>query len=203
MTIAAYIRVSTEQQRDEGSHENQRERIEQWAEREGYEDVDYYEDIAISGRDDDRPEFNELMDSFEDYEAVVVRELSRFGRSPEKNVQQIIEIADAGVDFISIKEEIDTTTANGRLVLRMFSAINGWFAEQRSEQATAAARRRKERGLPVGRPTKLNDSQMEDVHEWREMGHSYAAIAALVGEVHGVDISRETIRRYCKEGEES
>ena len=53
MRVAGYIRVSTEQQRDEGSHHNQRERLESWADREGH-DIDIYQDIAISGQSDDR-----------------------------------------------------------------------------------------------------------------------------------------------------
>ena len=197
--IAAYIRVSTEKQREDGSHERQREEIETWAERKGHDDVEFYQDIAISGRDDSRPEFNELMDCYEEYDAIVVRELSRFGRSPEKNVSQIIEISESGVDFISLKEDIDTTSANGRLFLRMMSAFNGWFAEQRREQAIAAAQRRKEQGKPVGRPKKLDEDQLAEVEDLREKGVSYSAIARIMEDKPSgpEEISRETIRRYC------
>jgi len=199
--LAAYIRVSTEKQKAEGSHENQREQIAEWATRQDYDGVDFYEDIAISGRDDSRPEFNELMNCYEEYEAIVVRELSRFGRSPEKNVQQIIDISDSGVDFISLKEDIDTTSANGRLFLRMMSAFNGWFAEQRKEQAIAAAQRRKENGEPVGRPKKLNGDLRDEAFDLRRKGVSYQAIAHVVeADPDGPDeISRETIRRYCND----
>lgn len=199
--IAAYIRVSTRQQKKEGSHENQRETISDWAAREGYDDIDFYQDIAISGRDDSRPEFNELMDGYEKYDAVVVRELSRFGRSPEKNVQQVIDITESGTDFISLKEDIDTTTANGRLFLRILSAFNGWFAEQRREQAIAAAERRRENGEPLGRPKKLTDELREEAFDLRRKGVSYEAIARVMeGDPDGPDsISGETIRRYCEQ----
>jgi len=143
------------------------------------------------------------MDCYDDYDVIVVRELSRFGRSPEKNVSQIIEITDAGVDFISLKEDLDTTTANGRLFLRILSAFNGWFAEQRKEEAIAAAQRRAENGKPVGRPKKLNDELREEAFELRRKGVSYQAIAHVIGgNPDGPDsISRETIRRYCKEND--
>jgi len=94
MTVAAYVRVSTEQQKAEGSHENQRERIQQWAAREGYDEIEWFEDIAISGQSDDRPAYQRLMDSYEAYDAVVVRELSRFGRDPLTVLQDIEEIVD-------------------------------------------------------------------------------------------------------------
>lgn len=198
---AAYIRVSTRKQKEEGSHENQRETIQEWVDRHDYEDVDFYEDIAISGRDDSRPEFNTLMDHYQNYDAIIVRELSRFGRSPESNVQQIIDITESGTDFISLKEDIDTTTANGRLFLRIVSAFNGWFAEQRREAALAAAERRRENGEPLGRPKKLDEDLREDVYELREAGVSYSAIARVMeSKPDGPDeISRETIRRYCDE----
>lgn len=201
--IAAYIRVSTQKQKDDNSHVRQRERIQNWADREGYEDIDWYEDIAISGRDDDRPEFQDLMDSYENYDAIVVRELSRFGRSPEKNVTQIMTITESDVDFISLKEDLDTTTANGRLFLRILSAFNGWFAEQRREVALAAAERRRENGEPLGRPKKLDPEQIEEVQELHDYGVSYSAIGRIMEDKpNGPDsISRETIRRYCKEVE--
>jgi len=49
MTAAAYIRVSTEQQKADGSHHNQRERIETWADRHDY-DLEVFQDIAVSGQ---------------------------------------------------------------------------------------------------------------------------------------------------------
>lgn len=201
--IAAYIRVSTRDQKEKGSHDNQREHILEWADIQGHDSVDIYEDIAISGRDDSRPEFNDLMNCYEDYDAIVVRELSRFGRSPEQNVQQIIEITESGVDFISLKEDLDTTSANGRLFLRILSAFNGWFAEQRREQAIAAAQRRRENGEPLGRPKKLDEDLRSEAFDLRRRGVSYTAIARVMeSKPNGPDeISRETIRRYCDEAD--
>jgi len=201
--IAAYVRVSTEQQKADGRHHRQREQIEEWADRQGHESVDFYEDIAISGRDDSRPEFNELLDCYQQYDAVVVRELSRFGRSPEANVSQILEITEDGTDFISLKEEFDTSSANGRLFLRILSAFNGWFAEQRREMALAEAQRRRENDEPLGRPKKLTDGQIDEATGLREKGVSYSAIARIMEDnPDGPEsISRETIRRYCTDAQ--
>lgn len=197
--IAAYIRVSTEQQREEGSHHNQRQRIEQWADREGYDNIDFYEDIAISGQADERDAYEDLMDHFEQYDAVVVRELSRFGRDPLTVMQDVEEIIESDTDFISITENFDTSTAMGRAFLRILSVINGMYADLRREQAIRAAERRKEQGKPVGRPTKLSEAEKDRVFDLRRKGVSYQAIANIVeGWSDGPDeISRETIRRYC------
>jgi len=203
-TVGAYIRVSTEKQKEEESHKRQRKRIGDWAEENGYGDgVEYYQDIAISGQSDNRDDYERLMTSYENHDYIVVRELSRFGRDPVKVLTDVEEIMESDVEFVSVTEPmLDSTSAHGKLMLRQIAAINGFMSDIRSEQAKRMAERRKEKGLPVGRPRKLDPNEMEDVYEWREMGHSYASVAALVEQVHGVEISRQTIRRYIKEYEE-
>jgi len=91
LKLAGYVRVSTEQQRDEGSHERQRERLKDWADREGHA-IDIYEDIAISGQSDEREAHAELMNCLDEYDAVVVRELSRWGRSLQKTLNDIDQL---------------------------------------------------------------------------------------------------------------
>lgn len=204
--IAAYIRVSTEQQKEEESHIKQRERIIDWADQQEYGEVDikFYQDIAISGQADERESYEALMDQYEEHEYVVVRELSRFGRDPVAVLTDIEEIMDSGVEFVSVTEpELDSTSAHGKFMMRMIAAMNGFYADLRREQAIRAAQRRKEKGLPVGRPKKLKSDQRDEVFDLRRKGVSYSAIARVMedkpGEPH--EISRETIRRYCKEAE--
>ena len=201
--IAAYIRVSTEKQKEDGSHENQRERIEEWATRNGYENIDWYEDIAISGQSDDRDSYHDLLDSYGEYEAVVVRELSRFGRNPLTVLQDVEDIVESDTEFVSITEDFDTSSAMGKAFVRMVAVINGMYADLRREQAIKAAERRKEQGKPVGRPRKMDDEQLREVYDLREKGVSYTAIARVIeSKPDGPEeISRETIRRYCDDAD--
>jgi len=204
--VAAYVRVSTRQQKDEGSHERQRERIREWA-REHDHTVDFYEDLAVSGAAENRAGYHELMDAYEEYDAVVVRELSRWGRGPEQAVADILEITGGmdsdGTDFISLKEDgmFDTTSANGRLFLRIMSAMNGYYSEYRREQALEAAERRREQGKQLGRPKKLDAEHRAEARELDDKGVSYSAIARIMEDKASTpdSISRETIRRYCNE----
>lgn len=199
MNVAGYVRVSTEQQRDEGSHENQRQRLREWADREGH-DIDIYEDIAISGQSDERDAHAELMDNLDEYDAVVVRELSRWGRSLQKTLNDIDELDKADVGFISLTERnIDTTTADGRLLLNIKGALDQYWSDIAQERAREVAQRRKEQGLQVGRPKKLNDEQIEQVREWNEMGLGYSSIVPLVEDAYGVEVSKTSIYRYCHE----
>jgi len=204
--IAAYIRVSTQQQKDEGAHENQRESIRSWADRSGYDpdaDIDLYEDIAISGQSDNREQYAELMESYDEYDTVAVRELSRFGRDPLTVLQDVEEIIDSDTDFVSITEDFDTSTAMGKAFVRIVAVINGMYSDLRREQSIRAAERRREEGKPLGRPKKLDDEQLAEVYDLRKKGVSYSDIARIIQtRPDGPDsISRETIRRYCNEAD--
>lgn len=201
--VAAYVRVSTEQQKEEGSHENQREQIEEWVDRHKYDEIDWFEDIAISGQSENREHYQRLMDTFEAYDAVVVRELSRFGRDPLTVLQDVEAIVDSDTEFVSITEDFDTSSAMGKAFVRIVAVINGMYADLRREQAIRAAERRKEKGEPVGRPKKLNDELRAEAFELRRKGVSYSAIARVIeSKPNGPEsISRETIRRYCDDAE--
>jgi len=203
MTVAAYVRVSTEQQKADDSHVNQRERIEQWADRNGYDSIDWFEDIAVSGQSENREHYQRLMDSYQEYDAVVVRELSRFGRDPLTVLQDVEEIVDSDTEFVSITEDFDTSSAMGKAFVRIVAVINGMYADLRREQAVRAAERRRENGEPVGRPKKLNDELRAEAFDLRRKGVSYQAIARVVESKPNApeSISRETIRRYCNEAE--
>jgi DNA invertase Pin-like site-specific DNA recombinase len=203
MECAGYIRVSTEKQRDQGSQETQRQRLRDWADREGH-DLTFYEDIAISGQASSRPEYEEMMDHVLDgqYDAVVVRELSRFGRSLQQVLRDIDKLEENDVEFISITESFDTSSAMGQAMLGMIGVFNQFWADLARERAQENVERRRQQGEPIGRPKKLNEEQLEQVREWREMGLSYGDITTLVEDGFGVSVDKSTIYRYCKEEEE-
>jgi len=196
MHVAGYVRVSTEEQKREGSHENQREHLEAWADRNGHE-ILVFEDIAISGQADERPEYGELMNRAAEFDAVAVRELSRFGRSLQQVLNDIERLDDHDTDFISVSESFDTSSAMGTAMMQMIGVFNEFWANLARERAQENIERRREKGEPIGRPTKLNEEQKAEVREWNEKGLGYAAIATLIEDAYGIEVSRSTIYRYC------
>jgi DNA invertase Pin-like site-specific DNA recombinase len=192
-----YIRVSTEQQKEQNSHIRQREKLREWAENGGYE-LDLVEDIAVSGQEEDREGYQELMDSFQSYDVVVVRELSRLGREATQVLNDMEKIMSSDTDFVSLKEDhIDSTSAEGKLLLRIIASFNQFYADLKREQALEMIQKRKEKGKNVGRKRKLNDTQMEKVREWREANLSYEDISRMVKLEFDKEIDRSTIYRYC------
>jgi len=198
MHVAGYIRVSTEQQKEEGSHENQRDQLQDWADREGH-DITFYEDIAISGQSEERDAYEHLLEEAEQFDAIVVRELSRFGRNLQRMLNDIRDLKERGVDFISLKDNIDMTTAQGKLMMQIIGAFNEFWANIARERANEMVQRRREEGKPIGRPKKLSEDQIEEVRDWHEKGLNYSSIATLIEDAYGVKVSRQTIYRYCNE----
>jgi len=197
MDLAGYIRVSTEQQKQEGSHDNQRQYLQTWADNNDH-DITFYEDIAISGQSKERKAYDEMLGDAEQYDAIVIRELSRAGRDLQRLLRDIDDLKERGVDFISLKEDsIDTTTADGQLFLQIIGAFNEYWANVARERTEEMIQRRKEQGEPVGRPTKLDDEQIEQVQEWHDEGLGYSTIAAVVEKKYDVNVHRSTIKRYC------
>jgi len=202
--VAGYIRVSTEQQQEEGSHERQQDRLESWAEREGH-GLELYRDIAISGQADVRPGFEQMMSDCKagQFDAVAVRELSRFGRSLKAVLQDIEELDEHDVQFISLTENFDSTSAMGTAMLQMIGVFNEFWANLARERAKEMIERKREAGEPIGRPKKLNAEQLAQVREWHEMGLSYDDIATLSEDAFNVEIDRSTIWRYCNDTSKS
>jgi len=204
MDVAGYVRVSTEQQKEDGSHERQREQLREWAGRESYE-LTLFEDIAISGQSDDRPEYDEMIEraTAGEFDGVAVRELSRFGRSLQQVLRDINTLDEHDVEFISITESFDTSSAMGEAMLGMIGVFNQFWADLARERAKREVERRREAGEPLGRPKKLSEEQREQVREWNEMGLGYSSIVPLVEDAYGVKVDRSTIYRYCTETSEA
>ncbi|MGO9018226.1 MAG: recombinase family protein [Syntrophobacteraceae bacterium] len=126
MKAAAYVRVSTSSQIDGESLNTQRSSIQDYCASRGWELAKIYEDAGISGAKDDRPALQNLLSVAKtgEIEAVVVRDLSRFGRSARDLLNNIQTLKDCSVTFISIKEGIDGSGPYGQFMLTILAAIS-------------------------------------------------------------------------------
>ena len=124
-----YIRVSTEEQAKEGFSINaQKEKLKQYAFARGWDIYDFYIDDGVSGKDlEGREQVKRLIKDVESGKInnVLVYKIDRLTRSV-KNLMELIELFDKkDCAFNSVMESIDTSTATGR----MFIKIVGIFAE--------------------------------------------------------------------------
>jgi len=133
LRIAIYTRVSTEDQAKEGySLEVQREYLESFALREGYEVFKVYCDDGISAYSTRRPALQALLADAKAkrFELVLVHKIDRFSRNLKNLLMLIDELSSYGVAFKSATEPFDTTTSAGKL---MFQQL-GSFAEFESNR---------------------------------------------------------------------
>ena len=133
-----YTRVSTEDQAREGfSLPEQRERLEAFCKFKDYEIYDYYEDAGISAKTGNkRPEFDRMFEDVKSgkINAVVALKLDRISRSVRdwENIMTFLEKYNA--DLICANDDINTTTANGKMISRIMISVSQNEIERTSER---------------------------------------------------------------------
>ena len=77
----------------------------------------------LSGKNTDRPELKKMMDYVRKGDTVIVESISRFARNTRDLLVLIEKLTEKGVEFVSRKEAIDTTTPTGKFMLTVFGAV--------------------------------------------------------------------------------
>lgn len=124
-----------------------------------------------------RPELQRALDAAVAGDVFAVWRLDRLGRSVVDLVDQVNGLAARGVEFRSLSESIDTTSAGGRLVFHVFAAVAQFERElivERTRAGLAAARNRGKKG---GRPRLVTPERAQTARELRDQGLTLRAIA--------------------------
>ena len=108
-----YVRVSTVEQNEARQLESLK----------GY-DIDKWYTEKVSGKDLNRPKLQEMLDFVREGDTIYIHDFSRISRSV-KDLLSLIDLLEAKkVHLVSLKENLDTSTPAGRLMLTMIGAIN-------------------------------------------------------------------------------
>jgi len=176
MRVALYLRVSTTDQ----DPESQGREVRQFAGARGWEVVESYQDVGVSGARASRPALDRLLkDAWRgQFAAVVVWDLSRMARSTLHALQLLQQFEQMNVRLIAVKQTFDTDTPLGRA----FFTLAAMFAElERSiliERVRAGMARAKAEGKRIGRPARA--VALEELRELRSQGLSIRQIARLM-----------------------
>jgi len=126
-TAALYVRVSTEDQAKHGySIAAQEEALVNYCKALGYEIYKIYKDEGRSAKDiKNRPAMQEMLSDAEQHKftAIFIYKLDRFSRSLKDLILTIDKIKSWGIDFVSLQDRIETTTASGKLMFHIISAF--------------------------------------------------------------------------------
>lgn len=174
---AIYARVSTADQ----DPELQVRELRAYVEKRGWTLTAQFVDHGVSGAKDSRPELNKLVTAARKgkLDAIVVWKFDRFARSTRHLVTALDEFRDLAVDFVSVTEAIDTSTALGRAMFTIVGAIAEFERELIRERVRAGVAKARAQGKRLGRPRAQIDP--DQVALLREQGLSLREIAGRVG----------------------
>ncbi|MDR2933124.1 MAG: recombinase family protein [Oscillospiraceae bacterium] len=153
-TKALYIRVSTDAQREEGySIDAQKEMLEAYCKSKGYKKFRFYIDGGFTGSNIERPGMRQLVQDVKDNKIshVVVYKLDRLSRSQKDTLYLIEDVFNPhNADFVSLNENMDTSTPIGRAMLGIMSAFAQLERETIRERTRMGMKERVKSGLWMG-----------------------------------------------------
>lgn len=179
MKIAIYARVSTGngiQSPDSQLHE-----IREYCARRKWSISHEYVDVGISGASEKRPELDRLMADAHRlrFSAVVVFKFDRFARSVSHLLRALETFRSLGIEFISLSEAIDSSTASGKLVFTVLGAVAELERSLIAERVRAGLRNARAKGKTLGRPRKRID--FDEIKRLRAAGSSWRAVGSALG----------------------
>ena len=147
----AYIRVSTIEQNES----RQLEGLKKY-------NIDKIFEEKISAKNMSRPKLQEMLDFAREGDSIYIWDFSRLARSTKDLLEIVEKIKGKGINLISVKENLDTNTATGKLMLTMIGAINEFeranLLERQKEGIIIAKQKGKYKGRKeIGYPENWNE----------------------------------------------
>ena len=146
----------------------------------------------MSGKNTNRPELQRMMEYVRHGDTVIVESISRFARNTRDLLELVERLTSKGVEFVSKKESIDTTTPTGKFMLTIFGAVAELEREyilQRQREGIAIA---KEQGKYTGRKVVVPPNFDSVVSQWR------AGRITAVKAMRILGLSKSTFYRLVK-----
>jgi DNA invertase Pin-like site-specific DNA recombinase len=140
-----------------------------------------YIDVGISGAKEKRPQLDTLMSDAHRrrLDVVVVWRFDRFARSVSHLLRALETFRSLGIEFVSLSEQVDTSTPTGKLVFTVLGAVAELERSLIAERVRAGLRNARAKGRRLGRPSK-NVSPAK-VANLRAQGASWRAVGAALG----------------------
>ena len=106
----------------------------------------------LSGKNTNRPELHRMLDYVREGDTLYIESISRLARSTKDLLSLVQVLQEKGVDLVSLKENIDTTTPQGRFILTIFGALSELERENILQRQREGIEIAKQNGKVLGRP---------------------------------------------------
>lgn len=184
MANIAYVRVSTVEQ-------NEARQVEALK----AHNIDKWFTEKVSGKNMNRPQLEAMLDYVREGDTVFIHDFSRLARSTKDLLAIVEQLQNKGVHLVSNKENLDTSTPTGKLMLTMIAAINEFERENLLERQREGIAIAKEQGKFKGGQVKRIDEKTftaaYDRYQHREMNKKELAAE--------LKISRPTLDKLLKD----
>ena len=149
-----------------------------------------YHDHGVSGAKAARPGLDEALGVLCEGDTLVVYKLDRLGRSVLHLADLVTRLGNDSIQFCSLTEGIDTTSAGGRLVFHIFAGVAEFGRDLIRENTIEGLRAARERGVQIGRPPLLSDDDILEAHRYMHQdGKTWQQTARRFG------VSESTLQR--------
>lgn len=211
LKIGAYLRVSTDEQVNtyEGSLDSQKHRIEEFVayknkQTPGWgEVVNFYVEEGISAGTTNRPKYQEVMADIRKGKVnlILVSDLTRLSRNLLDFCALIHELEKHHASYLSMKEQFDTSTPIGRMMVYIIIALGQFEREQTSERVSVNCHSRAMRGLVNGGAAPLGFNKHPDKPGLLQVDEAEAQIVRTIFEMFLAEGSRsKTMSRLSELG---
>ena len=203
MATAIYMRVSTTKQEDEGiSLENQKEKLYAYCQFKGLENIKEYLDVG-SGRTESRTSYQKMLEDVRSglLKNVVIYKLDRLNRSVVDLNNFVNVLSENDCTIHSTVENLDTTTASGRMMINLIGVFAQWESETISERVsdnmnTLASRGVWQSSVPYGfylgddKRLKIKEDEAEILREAFDLvlnGESFSNAERIINKKYNLD----------------
>lgn len=160
MANIAYIRVSTKEQNTGRQHEDFTAK--------GIVLNKVFEE-KLSGKNTDRPQLQAMLAYLREGDTLYVESFSRLARSTRDLLNIVNTLTEKGVSFVSLKENVDTTTSQGKFMLTVFAGLYELERDNILERQREGIDLALKEGRPYGRPSAtLSDTFSKNYQLWKQ-----------------------------------
>ncbi|GAB2553301.1 recombinase family protein [Spirosoma aerophilum] len=149
-----------------------------------------------SGSKTERPELKRLLEIIREGDTLMIWKLDRLGRSLNHLIEIVTQLEQQHIGLVSLNDPIDTTTAQGRLVFRIFASLAEFEREVIRERTLAGLASARRRGQLLGRRTGLSKAGEQKARIGESLyKEAKCSVEQIARELH---ISKTTLYKYLR-----